>query len=138
MQSGFFVNSSIPSTAFPSVPPTRCPFAALYPPALSAGRYETKTTILVRRRLRKSGLDSGIIGGGSGSGGHGSPQITDGVELTLLSDGGDAGGMSPRSSRHGGGSGGISSSSGQSVGGSSRREASKNPPQSLRPPTFYL
>lgn len=80
---------------------------------------------LLRRRSCATGHDGGGAKATAGSG-----KVPDGVELKLLSDGGDGGHMSPRSSRHG------SSGAGGAVGGS--RRDNKSPQDSVQQPNFYL
>lgn len=109
--------------------------------ALVPSRHEASKALLGRRRFRASGAEGsgGIGGSGVGIGGSTShhPSERDGsVELTLLSETGDAMISPPVSSRHGMGgmmSGGMGSS------GGTRREGGKNSQSlSARPTTFYL
>lgn len=98
--------------------------------ALSAPRYDSvkdpdPTKGMFRRRGRPILHDSG----GKGVGGGGKAQ--DGVELTLLSEGGDGGRSSPLASRSGSGGGGGGSGA---IGG----KRDNNPPPSGQQATFYL
>ncbi|CAN0490796.1 unnamed protein product [Ectocarpus sp. 12 AP-2014] len=98
--------------------------------ALSAPRYDSvKDSDPTKGMFRRRGRPMLHDGGGKGVGGGGKAQ--DGVELTLLSEGGDGGRSSPLASRSG--SGGGSGGSG-AVGG--KRDT--NPPPSGQQATFYL